>query len=1182
MAQLLSPGVSVTVIDESYYTRNIPGTVPLIFVATNENKKNATGTKIASGTLKTNPDTKEPTSNDVVLVTSQRELIDMFGTPIFEVDKNNNPIHGSELSEYGLQAAYSYLGAANRAFIVRADVDLKSLVPSEYEPPGQPNDGTYWLDSGRSRFGVFEWNADPLTITGGQRFKTIIPLTITDSNELVDMNPENPPLPDIGHPGDYAMVLTTTLARLYYKKPNTKNHTDSPYSYGSPAGWVEVGSDDWTASWPTVKGSVTLSEPFTNDINDLTTYPNGNTITINNVDIFSGIDPITIGHTLEDVVNKINSVNIPNVTASLVDFHIELYLHTSEESTPITIPNTLAARMAGLLPSGAKAEGELDSNDNPVGNKVYTYIQPALTISEHTKVPLYKISENNLLPPPQTGAVNGRPTGSLWIKTTQLNYGADWIVKKYSKDDDVWETIPTFMYADNATALFKMDPTAGGGNLNRNSIYVRYNDDHGSPELANFKLYNRNAIGDMRITSPAIVLDATHFATGTDYTFEFSTTELGTALMTPYQTVSFVGGVNAADTANNIVNAIAGVVELNGNIRATRDAANRVTIIHKLGGDINFIDKDNEPLKKLFGDGTNDITTNFYYIGDTTDTPPYRMYNATSWVELEYQASPTSPVGAASDGKLWYNSITDEVDIMIHDGTNWRGYLNYAQNYIGGDATDPSGPLISVTAPKSQKDGTPLANGDLWISWPETDFDDDYPDIYRYDIVNGKWILIDKSDQTTEYGILFADARAGVDGGTPTTAPSGTIAEMLTSDFLDPDAPDPALYPRGMLLWNLRRSGNTVKRYEYNYIDTSKRNKRYDGIDGIVSNPIGEGEFMLSYYPHRWLSEASVAEDGAGVFGRKSQRKAVVKALQAVVNANEDIRDVENRDFNLIVCPGYPELVGEMVNLNFDRGQTAFVLGDTPPRLKPKSTTLFSWGINERLAYEDSERGLTTFDEYTAFFYPWGYASDNFGNNIVVPPSHMMLRTINYNDTVGYPWFAPAGVRRGGIQNASSIGYITNEGEFKAISVTNGQRDVLYEIQVNPITFLANTGLVAYGQRTRARLPSSLDRINVARLVIYLRRRMALMARAYIMEPNDSYTRSEFKREADAILLELVNRRGIYDFITICDESNNTPARIDRNEMHLDVAIEPVKAVEFIYIPIRIKNTGEISGGASL
>ena len=279
-----------------------------------------------------------------------------------------------------------------------------------------------------------------------------------------------------------------------------------------------------------------------------------------------------------------------------------------------------------------------------------------------------------------------------------------------------------------------------------------------------------------------------------------------------------------------------------------------------------------------------------------------------------------------------------------------------------------------------------------------------------------------------------------------------------------------------------------------------------------------------------------------------------------------------------MACPGYPELIGEMISLNFDRGLTSFIVADSPARLTPDATSLNEWGTNVNIVVEDNDDGLVSRDEYMGVYYPWGFTSDNFGNNVVVPPSHMMLRTIALNDQVAYPWFAPAGTRRGGITNASSTGYVNSEGEFVAVALNEGQRDTLYSIAVNPITFITGAGLVAYGQKTRARAASSLDRVNVARLVVYLRRQLTTLSKPYLFEPNDKITRDEIKQATESLMLELVGLRALYDYLVVCDETNNTPARIDRNELWLDIAIEPVKAVEFIYIPLRLKNTGEIAG----
>jgi hypothetical protein len=218
---------------------------------------------------------------------------------------------------------------------------------------------------------------------------------------------------------------------------------------------------------------------------------------------------------------------------------------------------------------------------------------------------------------------------------------------------------------------------------------------------------------------------------------------------------------------------------------------------------------------------------------------------------------------------------------------------------------------------------------------------ENFPQIYKFNFelanlpIAKRWVLLDKTDQSTEDGVLFADARYNTSG--TNSYEQGDIVSLLSSNYVDPDCPDPALYPKGMLLWNLRRSGYNVKEFKRDYINTADDNVRYDPANT-------GGESMQTYYPHRWVTVSSNQDDGSGSFGRKAQRKVVVKALQAVTNANQQIRDEDGRIFNLIACPGYPELIGEMVNLNYDRGLTAFVVGDTPARLTPDATSLLRWG----------------------------------------------------------------------------------------------------------------------------------------------------------------------------------------------------------------------------------------------
>ena len=992
---LSSPGVEVKVIDESFYTPAAAGSVPLIIVASAENKLNGAGDGIAPGTLKAN-------AGQVYLITSQKDLVDTFGDPVFKTDVNNNPIHAGEQNEYGLQVAYSTLGVSNRAFVVRADLDLAQLDGKAIEPKNVPVNGTYWLDTQSSKWGIFEWNDNPATTAGGQTFIAKTPIIVSDYSKI---NAETGgPVASVGKAGSYAIVTTTSANDV---PELTSLHPMTVWYRDLTAGWVQVGSEEWAT-----------------------------------------------------------------------------------------------------------------------GDK-------RLTVSPHTRVPQWKNA-------------NIADTGSVWIKTTEPNAGARWRVKRYSTVTGSFEEATALLFKDNSEALFNLDKARGGALIPVGQVYTKY-----SESLGEFKLFRKRAVSPtsirtVKITDQTFATDAENPQT---YTFTIRESVIGSPTLANAKTVTFEITTPSASNADTVAAAInaAGFV----NIEASVDNQNRLVIVHELGGEMLFANGAGTPLTKLsfsaFNPANGNGMLNLYADGDN--------YLASLWEPLVYVAGSVAPTTLTEDGALWYSSVIDEVDIMVHDGEKWVGYDNLYPD------TDDNGPFVTATAPISQRDGSPIEDNDLWI---DTGDIENFPTIYRWSAALAKWLLVDKSDQTSDEGVLFADARWGVSGSATTAGP---ISDLRLSNFVDFDSPDPALYPRGMLLWNLRRSGFNVKQFRKNYIDVTLDNIRFND------------QPMNTYYPHRWVTISANQEDGSGNFGRKAQRKVILQSLQALVNTNQAIRDDESRIFNLLACPGYPELIGEMITLNYDRGLTSFIVGDTPARLTPDATSILEWGTNQRLAVEDNDQGLVSSDEYLGLFYPWGFTSDNFGNNVVVPPSHMMLRTIILNDQVAYPWFAPAGLRRGGITNASSVGYVDSlEGEFKPVALNVGQRDTLYDVKVNPITFITGSGLVNYGQKTRSRGSSALDRINVSRLVIHLRRQLNLLAKPYIFEPNDKITRDEIKAAVESLLVELVGQRALYDFLVVCDESNNTPSRIDRNELWIDIAVEPVKAIEFIYIPLRLKNTGEISG----
>jgi hypothetical protein len=1119
MAILQSPGVSITVVDESFYTPAAPGTVPLIVIATESNKQNAAGTGIAPGTLAANAGT-------VYLLTSQMDLGATFGIPMFQTDAENNPVHASEINEYGLQAAYSFLGVSNQAYLVRADIDLGQLSGSGTTPAGSPVDGTYWWDTATTSFGVFQYSAGGDPSNTAFYVKTVN--TITNVAYTTGSGTYSP-LGSYGQAGDYAVVaLGSTLPTntLWFKKYNTLSDGTAGSTAGNNVSWVAVGSTAWTAGWPTAIGTVAGISFISSD-----------TLVING---YTATGATTYGGLVTAI-----GINVTGVTASIQNGLLNLY------STGVDIV------ISGTLTTGAKtiiAPG--------------TYKAPALSISPHYTVPQYSTYLNS-------STVAGYPTGSLWIKTTTVNQGANWNIEKYNATTSTWirQTVSQ-LYANNQSAMAALDVSGGGINIPVGQVYIKFNDTEASPTQANFKIYQRQVTG-ATVTTSAIITSGT--LTSGSNTFQITSSQTGSSSLPSLVTVTFTAAGTTAD-ANTVASAINAQTVGLVNIKASVTSTNQVTLQHIYGGDIRLVDGTATPISKLFS-----VTTSANFDPDPTSSGSDGKFIVTAWnwvngsnVSL-VTPSATAPTTNPTNGTLWYNTNID-VDIMVNDGTRWRGYLTSEGKAVvnpgvgfasGTTSTDPNGPIISATEPTVRSDGLGLNHGDIWVSTADLS---KFPTIYKYNFLTKKWRLVDVTDQTGSLGMLFADARwsdnsanSGVSTGAGTP---GTIVSLSASNYVDFDAPDPTVYPKGILLYNLRRSGFNVKKYVTGYVNTNAYNTR------VAGSPL-----MTNYNPDRWVTNSPNSYKGVGQFGANAQRAVVVQALNALIQSNDQIRDEDSRVFNLLSCPGYLETTPALVGLNTDRGLLSFIVADAPAHLTPDATSLSNWGNNVNKATVDGPDGLIENHAYSAVYYPWGYTTDLMGNNIVVPPSHIMLRTIALSDNVSYPWFAPAGVRRGGVTNASSVGYVNAAtGEFETVALNAGQRDTLSAVHVNPITYIGGVGLVAYGQKTRQLVASSLDRINVARLVIYLRYQLNTISKPFIFEPNDTITRNTIKQQIEKLLLNLTAERALYDFLVVCDSSNNTPSRIDANELHVDIAIEPVKAVEFIYIPLRLENTGAIKG----
>jgi hypothetical protein len=1193
---LTSPGVEVTITDQSQYLPAPTNSVPLILLATAQNKANATGTGVASATTAAN-------ANKLFLVTSQRDLVNLYGKPFFYTTTNGTPIQGYELNEYGLLAAYSTLGVTNRAYVLRADIDLASLVGQTGRPVGAPVDGTYWLDTTNSTWGINEFNA-----TTGQ-FVPKTPIVISDPM-MVDGT--GTPLNSIGNIGDYAVnaipsyepLVSTSPRTFYYKTINNS--------------WAILGFSNWKNSIPCIQGSNT---PTSLNVGD--TF----NIAISNRFTKTVTVPASTNNTVAGIAAVINSWGYSEITASVRSGKLVLYTNQVNSSGNANL--TISTGSGTVLTN--------------LGIDPGTYYQPAVFYGTSAQMPLWSASQTT-----------PRPTGSVWIKIGSSGNGLVPAVSQYNSSTASWISKNVSSYSSDWAAIAALDPT-GGKAIPAGTVYGEYTYDLQST-IAPYYLWERIATGPTVITGTVTnpVFNNTTCNGSGPYTMYISSSIPGSSTMTSNYTATIPDGADAAtfvtaflaasapyttasvtsDGAIQITHTAGGVIMLsdflapNGQSWGVVEAAgfmigntgvNNGYEILQVYSNINNTGATRWTtsgvgsgaafgIEEIFstyipiGTGVvtpgtgfaagDTITIDGQYIGGvsgandlvltvatvnggggitgvsvTSGVPLAKSYiQLSNWVAFDYIVNEGAPSVAPANNTNWFYSVIDQVDIMVQKGGSWIGYKNTAYDVnghpasSGSNTTDPNGPIISATAPTTQSDGTSLTYGDLWISTADLEM---YPIIYRWQQVNGvnQWILINNTDQTSQNGIAFADARWAPNGTTsPVDDPIPAITTLLTSNYLDLDAPKASLYPQGMLLFNTRRSGYNVKQFRVNYFN----NTNFPGQS-------------LPQQTSAWVSVSGNQSNGAAYMGRQAQRAMVVKALRSAIDTNTSIRDEDNY-FNLLATPNYPELQPNMVVLNSDRGETGYILGDTPLGLADSATDIQAWANNDAGATSTGEDGLVTRNTYLGIFYPSGITNDLSGNQVVVPASHMMLRTFLRNDTIAYPWLAAAGTRRGNIDNALNIGYLDRmTGEFQTIKTRIGIRDTLYINQINPLVFFTGVGLLNYGNKNSYNSQSALDRTNVARLINYIRRQLTLAARPFVFEPNDALTRNQLAGVIQTLFVDLVAKRGIYDYLVVCDTSNNTPARIDRNELWVDVAIEPVKAAEFIYIPVRVLNTGEIA-----
>jgi hypothetical protein len=347
--------------------------------------------------------------------------------------------------------------------------------------------------------------------------------------------------------------------------------------------------------------------------------------------------------------------------------------------------------------------------------------------------------------------------------------------------------------------------------------------------------------------------------------------------------------------------------------------------------------------------------------------------------------------------------------------------------------------------------------------------------------------------------------------------------------------------------------------------DTAKRQFSIGfqgGFDGVAPTvkPLKAGEKNLN----------TNEEFGAGNSQGFDLSTSTASGSVAYVRAINAVSNPDDFDINLVTAPG---VVRRLHSYVFDKvvdmveaREDAFFIGDLVGVTYDSTTG----GATTDTIAQAIEQANAVDSNYVGSYYPWVKTIDSRTNRLTaVPPSVLMPGIYAANDATAAEWFAPAGLNRGGIVGAVSV----------LNRLTQAERDSLYESKVNPIATFPGEGIVAFGQKTLQDRASALDRINVRRLLIKVKKYIASTSRYLVFEQNTATTRSKFLNTVNPYLEGIQQRQGLYAFRVVMDETNNTPDVIDRNIMAGQIFLQPTKTAEFIVLDFNILPTGATFSG---
>jgi hypothetical protein len=401
-----------------------------------------------------------------------------------------------------------------------------------------------------------------------------------------------------------------------------------------------------------------------------------------------------------------------------------------------------------------------------------------------------------------------------------------------------------------------------------------------------------------------------------------------------------------------------------------------------------------------------------------------------------------------------------------------------------------------------------------------------------------------------------------------------TIVEQFNNLTLDPNSPNFIVRAIGDQIYTLRDSGTgdpflqlsgsfpnkssyirvSEVRSTLNYLDANGKVRvgaASASLPAAVSGTFANGSDGTVQHPIAFFENISNTNtQGFNLANGGDGKNAYIDAIRLLKNQDE-------YDINLLVLPGvidnltnHADVITEAIGMVEDRGDCFLVYDPVE----------YGSGISTATTAADGRDS-----NYAAVYWPWVKIPDNdLGKNVWVPASTLVPGVYAFNDRVAAPWFAPAGLNRGGID-------IAIQTERK---LTLSNRDTLYDASVNPIATFPNNGVVVFGQKTLQKKASALDRVNVRRLLIAAKKFIASSTKYLVFENNTAATRNRFLSIVNPYFDNIQQRQGLYAFKVVMDETNNTPDVIDRNEMRGAIYLQPAKTAEFIIVDFNILPTG--------